>query len=69
VRTRIAFACSAATGWGYEVDGGQRVGSRSASLAAAVDELSRFAERVRRVQVEQLDRRKCDDRTNLGFQE
>ena len=62
VRTRMAFACSSTTGWGFEVDGGQRGGSRSASFATAVEELSRFAERFRRVQVEQLDWRKCLDR-------
>jgi len=62
VRTRMAFACSATSGWGFEVDGGQRGGSRCASFATAVDGLARFAERFRRVQVEQLDWRKCLER-------
>lgn len=60
VRCRQAFAGSAATvGWGYEVSGVQRGGTRSGSFATAVGELERFAERFRRVQVEQLDWRDC----------
>jgi len=62
VATRMAFACSATDGWGYELDGSQRGGTRAASFATAVENLERFAERFRRVQVDQLDWRKCLDR-------
>jgi DNA adenine methylase len=56
VRCRQAFAGSAATvGWGYEISGAQRGGTRSSSFATSVEQLERFAERFRRVQVEQLD--------------
>jgi DNA adenine methylase len=56
VRCRQAFAGSAATvGWGYEVSGVQRGGTRSSSFATSVEQLERFAERFRRVQVDHLD--------------
>jgi DNA adenine methylase len=60
VRCRQAFASSAATvGWGFEVDGAARGGTRARSFATAVDNLERFAERFRRVQIDQLDWRDC----------
>lgn len=60
VRCRQAFAGSSATvGWGFEVTGSQRTGTRSSSFASAVDQLERFAERLRRVQIDQLDWRAC----------
>ena len=62
VATRMAFACSATEGWGFELDGAQRGGSRAASFATAVENLERFAGRFRRVQVDQLDWRECLDR-------
>jgi DNA adenine methylase len=56
VRCRQAFAGSAATvGWGFEVSGAQRGGTRAGSWATSVDELERFAERFRRVQIENRD--------------
>lgn len=63
VRCRQAFAGSAATvGWGYEVSGMQRGGTRSRSFATSVQQLERFAERFRRVQVDHLDWRAALDR-------
>ncbi len=62
VRTRMAFACSDTEGWGYELCGAQRSGSRAHSFATAVENLPRFAERFRRVQVDQLDWRDCLER-------
>ncbi len=58
VRMRQAFGCSASLSWGYERDGSLRGGTRARSFAATVDELERFAERFRGVQVEHLDWRK-----------
>lgn len=56
VRCRQAFAASSATvGWGYERTGTTRGGTRSRSFATAIDDLERFAERFRRVQVEHLN--------------
>lgn len=56
VRCRQAFAGSAATvGWGFEVSGAQRGGTRSSSFATSVEGLERFADRFRRVQVDQLE--------------
>jgi DNA adenine methylase len=55
VRCRQAFAGSAATvGWGYEISGVQRAGTRASSFATSVEQLERFAERFRRVQIDQL---------------
>jgi DNA adenine methylase len=60
VRCRQAFAGRAATvGWGFEVTGIQRAGTRSSSFVTSVGELERFAERFRRVQIDQLDWRDC----------
>lgn len=39
VRTRMAFACSATEGWGYEVNGAQRGGTRARSFATAIENL------------------------------
>lgn len=56
VRCRQAFAGSAATvGWGYEITGARRAGTRAGSFATAVEQLERFAERFRRVQIDHLD--------------
>lgn len=56
VRCRQAFAGSAATvGWGYEITGSRRAGTRASSFATAVGQLERFAERFRRVQIDHLD--------------
>jgi DNA adenine methylase len=56
VRCRQAFAGSAATvGWGYEVTGSRRAGTRASSFATAVEQLERVAERFRRVQIDHLD--------------
>lgn len=58
-RCRQAFAGSSATrGWGFEVTptGG---GTRANSFVASVEQLERFAERFRRVQIDHLDWRKC----------
>jgi len=63
VRCRQVFAGSAATvGWGYEVSGVQRGGTRSGSFATSAEQLERFAERFRRVQVDHLDWRAVLDR-------
>jgi DNA adenine methylase len=61
-RTQMAFACSASSGWGFEVDGAHSGGSRASGYATAVDNLRRFAERFRRVQVDQLHWHECLDR-------
>jgi DNA adenine methylase len=58
VRMRQAFGCSASVGWGYERDGSLSGGTRARSFASTVDELERFAERLRGVQVEHSDWRK-----------
>jgi DNA adenine methylase len=58
VRMRQAFGCSASVSWGYERDGSLTGGTRAGSFASTVDELERFAERFRGVQVEHLDWRK-----------
>lgn len=55
VRMRQAFGCSASVSWGYERDGSLSGGTRARSFASTVDELHRFAERLRTVQVEHLD--------------
>lgn len=63
VRARQAFAGSAATvGWGFEANGAQRGGTRAGSFATSVDNLERFAQRFRRVQVDHLDWRKVLER-------
>lgn len=63
VRCRQAFASSTATvGWGYERTGAARGGVRARSFATSINGLERFAERFRRVQVEQLDWREILDR-------
>lgn len=63
VRCRQAFAGSAATvGWGFEVTGSKRAGTRAQSFATAVEELERFAERLRGVQIEHLDWRQVLER-------
>jgi DNA adenine methylase len=59
VRSRQSFGCSDSVGWGFEVDGAQRGGTRAGSFATAIDNLRRYAERFRRVQVERLDWRDC----------
>ena len=61
-RTQMAFACSASSGWGFEVDGAHSGGTRASGYATAVENLHRFAERFRRVQVDQLHWRDCLDR-------
>jgi DNA adenine methylase len=58
VRMRQAFGCSASVSWGYERDGSLSGGTRARSFASTVDELERFAERFRGVQVEHIDWRK-----------
>ncbi len=50
VRMRQAFGCSASVGWGYERDGSLSGGTRARSFASTVDELERFAQRLRGVQ-------------------
>lgn len=55
VRMRQAFGCSASVSWGYERDGSLTGGTRARSFASTVDELERFAERVRTVQIEHAD--------------
>jgi DNA adenine methylase len=55
VRMRQAFGCSASKSWGHELNGALAGGTRARSFAATVDELERFAERLRGVQIEQLD--------------
>lgn len=63
VRARMGFAGSAATkGWAFELNGSKRGGSHSGSFTAVVDMLESFSERLRRVQVEQLDWRRCLER-------
>jgi DNA adenine methylase len=52
---RQAFGCSASVGWGYERDGTLSGGTRARSFASVVDELARFAQRMRGVQIENLD--------------
>jgi DNA adenine methylase len=42
-RTQMAFACSASSGWGFEVDGAHSGGTRASGYATAVDNLHRFA--------------------------
>lgn len=55
VRMRQAFGCSASKSWGHEHNGELSGGTRANSFAATVDEMERFAERLRHVQVEHLD--------------
>lgn len=55
VRMRQAFGCSASKSWGHELNGALAGGTRAASFAATIDELERFAARLRGVQVEHLD--------------
>jgi len=66
VRMRQAFGCSASLSWGYERDGSLSGGTRAGSFASTVDELERFAERFRGVQVEHLDWRKVFDLYDAG---
>jgi DNA adenine methylase len=54
VRMRQAFGCSVSKSWGHERNGALSGGTRAASFATTVDELERFAERFRRVQIEHL---------------
>jgi DNA adenine methylase len=55
VRMRQAFGCSASKSWGHELNGALAGGTRARSFASTIDELERFAERLRGVQIEQLD--------------
>jgi DNA adenine methylase len=55
VRMRQAFGCSASRSWGHERDGALSGGTRAASFASTIDELERFAQRLRGVQIEHLD--------------
>lgn len=66
VRSRQAFGCSATVGWGFEVDGAQRGGTRPSSFATAIDNLERFAARLRRVQIEHADWRVCLERYDVA---
>jgi DNA adenine methylase len=61
VRMRQAFGCSASVSWGYERDGGLTGGTRARSFASTIDELERFAKRLRTVQIEHLDWQKALD--------
>jgi DNA adenine methylase len=63
VRTRAAFGGSSETsGWGAEITGRQRGGTRPGAFAASIDTLEVFAERFRRVQVDHVDWRAVFDR-------
>jgi len=62
VRMRQAFGCPASVSWGYERDGSLSGGTRARSFASTVDELHRFAERFRTVQIEHDDWQKVLDR-------
>ncbi len=62
VRMRQAFGCSASVSWGYERDGSLSGGTRARSFASTIDELHRFAERLRTVQIEHDDWPKVLDR-------
>lgn len=55
VRMRQAFGCSASRGWGHQRTGALSGGTRAGSFASTIDELDRFAQRFRGVQVEHLD--------------
>lgn len=55
VRMRQAFGCSISKSWGHEVNGSLAGGTRARSFAATIDELDRFAQRFRGVQIEHLD--------------
>jgi DNA adenine methylase len=55
VRMRQAFGCSASGSWGHERNGALSGGTRAASFASTIDQLERFAQRLRGVQVEHLD--------------
>lgn len=55
VRMRQAFGCSVSRSWGHERDGALSGGTRAASFASTIDELERFAQRLRGVQIEHLD--------------
>jgi DNA adenine methylase len=59
VRMRQAFGCSASRSWGHERNGALSGGTRAASFASTIDQLERFAERLRGVQVEHLDWREA----------
>jgi len=62
VRVRGSFACiPTGSGWGFETGGG-RGGTHVGSFATAVDELHRFAERLRRVQIDCIGWQACIDR-------
>ena len=52
---RQAFGCSASGSWGHERNGALSGGTRAASFASTIDQLERFAQRMRGVQVEHLD--------------
>lgn len=71
LRTRAAFAGSGATtGWGFETTGSQRGGTRSSAFVASVDGLEAFAERLRRVQIDDLSWPAClarYDRPGVAF--
>jgi DNA adenine methylase len=62
VRMRQAFGCSVSKSWGHELNGALSGGTRAASFAATIDELGRFAQRLRGVQIEHLDWRELLDR-------
>jgi DNA adenine methylase len=62
VRMRQAFGCSASVSWGYERDGSLSGGTRARSFASTVDDLHRFAERFRTVQIEHDDWQRVLDR-------
>jgi DNA adenine methylase len=55
VRMRQAFGCSSSRSWGHERNGELSGGPRARSFASTVDELDRFAQRFRGVQIEHLD--------------
>jgi DNA adenine methylase len=55
VRMRQAFGCSISRSWGHELNGALSGGTRAASFATTIDELERFAQRLRGVQIEHLD--------------
>jgi hypothetical protein len=52
---RQSYGCSASKSWGHERNGALSGGTRASSFAATIDDLERFAERLRGVQIEHLD--------------
>jgi DNA adenine methylase len=55
VRMRQSYGCSASKSWGHERNGALSGGTRATSFATTIDELERFARRLRGVQIEHLD--------------